>query len=275
MFSVFRKRAPAEKPGAKPQPASGGSKSSHFAPNMNHPVIQAGIDVTGTSWNAPGRMLPFFWRYRKPKSVGEYGCGPGNWLYFARRLGATTVHGFDIPELDISDRTMSAEEFTAVDLSKEFLPHRRFDLAISTEVGEHLPIEAAPVFVRNLTWASDWVLFGAAAPYQGGLGHINENWLEFWAGLFADNGYVCYDILRLEFWHDAAIPHYYRQNTCLYVRRGSDQSLRDAGFTPTPCPPTLIHPEQYLAGAAVIPLHLNVATKSMKMFYRLSKAPKP
>jgi hypothetical protein len=113
-------------------------------------------------------------------------------------------------------------------------------------VGEHLPATSVPGLVRSLSQASDWVLFGAAVPHQGGMGHINENWVEYWAAHFRDAGFLCYDILRPRFWDDTRVAYYYRQNTCLYVRPGSHYALRARGYAPSEHPPTLIHPEMFL-----------------------------
>jgi len=41
----------------------------------------------------------------------------------------------------------------------------------------------------------DNVLFSAAIPNQGGTGHINEQWQEYWAEKFYANGFgaeLCY-----------------------------------------------------------------------------------
>jgi hypothetical protein len=233
-----------------------------------HPIVRAGLDETGVEWRAPERMLSFIWQFRSPASVGDFGCGSGNWLRCARAFGAKTVHGFDSHRSP--GKNLSAEEFTTVDLSEALVVKRRFDLAMSLEVGDHLPPASAPGLVRTLVAASDWVLFGAAVPFQGGAGSANENWLEFWAALFSKHDYLCYDILRLRFWHDASIPYYYRQNTCLFVKAGTDGALVKAGFRPTRRPPTLIHPEQYLKSLAAKPQAMEVFIESIKAFYRAS-----
>jgi hypothetical protein len=238
-----------------------------------HPVVKAGLDETGAEWRAPEHMLSYIWQFRSPSSIGDFGCGNANWLRYARVLGAKTVHGFDIHEA--RGKNLSAEEFTLVDLSEEFEMNRRFDLAISLEVGDHLPRASAPNLVRTLIAASDWVLFGAAVPFQGGAGSANENWLEFWAALFAQHGYFCYDILRIRFWHDASIPYYYRQNTCLFVKAGAEEDLTKAGLRPSKKPPTLIHPEQHLKTLAAKPLDMPVVIESIKEFYRASGVAQP
>jgi hypothetical protein len=224
-------------------------QSTHFG-SWEDPVLKAAKQISGAQWNAPDRFLAFLWSLRKFDSVAEFGCATADWLRATRKFGATTIHGYDIPELTLEQRLLTEEEFTAADLGKDIALERRFDLAISTEVGEHVPVEAAATFVRNITRASDWVLYGAAPPFQGGMNHINENWVEFWARLFAAEGYLCYDILRPHFWHDPNVAFYYRQNTLLYVKATKDQALTEARYLPTARPMSMIHPEHYLRAVA-------------------------
>jgi len=146
-------------------------------------------------------------------------------------------------------------------------------LAICVEVAEHVPATGAGTLVASLCAASDWVLFGAAPPFQGGMGHINENWLEYWAQLFTDNGYHCYDILRSQFWHDTRIAYYYRQNTCVYVRPGAHYALQARGYKPSSNPQTLIHPELYLKKSKqASPDGVDIPA-CVRAFYAASKVP--
>ena len=94
---------------------------------------------------------------------------------------------------------------------------RRYDLAISIEVAEHIEPGNAEEFVRLLTGLSDTVLFSAAIPGQGGTGHVNEQWPEYWAALFRASGYGAMDCLRTKIWDDAQIPFWYRQNCLIFA----------------------------------------------------------
>jgi hypothetical protein len=81
------------------------------------------------------------------------------------------------------------ECFAEVELDKGISVDRKYDLAISVEVAEHLPPNAADIFIESIVKASDIVLFSAAIPFQGGTNHINEQWPEYWNKLFNKNGY--------------------------------------------------------------------------------------
>ena len=97
------------------------------------------------------------------------------------------------------------------------LPNR-FDLAICTEVAEHVKRESAAILVESLAQAADVIAFGAAIPMQGGHGHINEQWPSYWRALFAKSGYQAYDIVRPVHWSDREIHYWYRQNMFVYVK---------------------------------------------------------
>ena len=98
---------------------------------------------------------------------------------------------------------------------------RSFDLAVALEIAEHLPDSAAECFVESLTGLAPAVLFSAAIPGQGGTGHLNERWPEYWSRLFAAAGFDPIDALRPRIWHDERVEVWYAQNTFLYVARGA------------------------------------------------------
>jgi hypothetical protein len=226
-------------------------------------------DVNSKTSQAPGRklaaeraFLTFVNGIRSFRSVVEFGCGFASWLRVARELGATEIRGYDIPDLPFAARGLADAEFRAADLAQFISVDKVFDLAICLEVAQRLPAGAAASLVRTLCSAADWVLFSAAVPFQGGADHINENWMEYWAGLFSGNGFLCYDILREKVWYDREIPFYYRQNSCLYVRRGAHEALASLGFEPSARPPSLIHPELYLELLSWLGNNRNGATDS-------------
>jgi methyltransferase family protein len=202
---------------------------------------------------APGRkmaaeraMLGFVHDLRKFNSVVNFGCGLGNWLYVARELGAAETRGYDTPDIPAGARRLGMSEFFSADLTRFIPVERRFDVAICLETADQLSADAAVPLVKTLCAAADWVLFSAALPFQEGNTHAGENWMEYWAGLFSREKFLCYDILRSVFWHDRDIAFYLRQNTCLYVRRGAQNALSAHGFGSTVRPPSLIHPELFL-----------------------------
>ena len=118
------------------------------------------------------------------------------------------------------------EEFFEADLENESITNdgRRFDLAVSLEVAEHLSAKRAPTFIHDLTSLSDVVFFSAAVPLQGGTNHINEQWQSYWAKFFADENYVCLDCIRPQIWGENEIKVEYKQNILLYVKESAISS---------------------------------------------------
>jgi len=158
----------------------------------------------------------------KPKSVVDLGCGRGAWLKAFREAGARDLVGFDGQWLSQKQMLDSSIRFHQTDLNFPLFFNQRFDLAISTELGEHLKPASARILVQSLIKLADVVLFSAAYTGQGGVGHINEQPHSYWAKMFVADGYVPFDIFRSQIWGDPEVPYYYQQNVFLYVRKGSE-----------------------------------------------------
>jgi hypothetical protein len=112
-----------------------------------------------------------------------------------------------------------AEEFLPHDLRFPLAMDRRFDMVVSLEVAEHLPGECAEPFVDSLTRLGPAVLFSAAVPCQGGTGHVNEQWPDYWSDLFREKGFVALDPVRKRIWQNDDVEYWYRQNILLFVER--------------------------------------------------------
>jgi SAM-dependent methyltransferase len=199
---------------------------------------------------APGSLrsahavLPILEEAVAPRSVLDVGCGIGTWLMPWRHLGIEDVCGVDGEYVDRERLQIPAERFVAADLEQPVDLGRRFDLVMSLEVAEHLAPHAAPVFVETLTRHADVVLFSAALPQQGGENHLNEQWPEYWAALFAAHGYLVADPVRPRVWNDPAVEWWYAQNALVLVRadRLADfPALRDTLVAPGQ-PLAMVHP---------------------------------
>jgi predicted transcriptional regulator YdeE len=183
-------------------------------------------------------------------SAVDVGCGVGTWLSVLKKeKGVKTIQGIDGAWVDESWLEIPEDSFQRADLSQPFKLSQRFDLAISLEVAEHLPPASAKGFVRSLTELSDYVLFSAAIPFQGGKDHINEQWQSYWVELFAAQGYVTYDFIRTEIWNDDQIPFWYRQNILFFARKEQTAEVKakplDDGNGALPL--LTVHPDLYLA----------------------------
>lgn len=161
-------------------------------------------------------------------SVADIGCGTGTWLAAALELGAQSAFGIEGDWVTSAMLDDPAIVFAPQDLELRFTGPR-VDLALSLEVGEHLSPARADSFVADLIALAPAVLFSAAIPGQGGVGHLNEQWHSWWAERFAAHGYMAHDVIRPAIWTDEAIPAWYRQNTVLYLDEATRTRL---GLTP-------------------------------------------
>jgi SAM-dependent methyltransferase len=153
----------------------------------------------------------------KPDKVVDIGCGLGTWLRAFRENGARSLRGFDGDHIDRSRFFIDGSDFVAVDLSKPFEIDGRYDLSICVEVAEHLPGSISRHLIDLLTHAAPVVLFSAALPGQGGTGHVNEQWPEYWRELFDSRGFRMVDAIRPRIRDDARIRWWYRQNLVLFA----------------------------------------------------------
>ncbi len=181
-------------------------------------------------------LLTHLFGFHAPRSVVDVGCGQGAWLAACEKLGAQDLVGLDGHWVNQDKLLSRSMWFKQMDLNKTAPVQmgRRFDLAMSLEVAEHLVPESSGAFVAFLTSLSDAVLFGAAFCWQPGDGHINNRLHSFWGRLFDEQGYVAFDIFRFKFWNNPSVEPWYRQNTLLYCKKDSAvyQSLMNAGIAP-------------------------------------------
>jgi SAM-dependent methyltransferase len=157
-----------------------------------------------------------------PESAVDVGCGAGAWVKELLDAGIDAV-GIDgawtQPHLVIP-----RERFVAWDLERPLGLERRFDMALSIEVAEHLSPERGPGFVSDLCSLSDVVLFSAALPGQAGTRHINLRWQSYWVRLFADNGYAVVDCVRPALWDTpSGVAWALAQQCFLFVRCGTSR----------------------------------------------------
>ena len=163
-------------------------------------------------------VVPLVVQLLHPRSVVDVGCGTGTWLKVFEEQGVSDFCGLDGEYVDAT-LEIPADRFVAADLRRGVKLDRRFDLAVSLEVAEHLPEEAAAGFVQSLTQLAPVVMFSAAIPHQGGIGHVNEQWPEYWQELFGQSGFLAVDCIRPKIWENPDVRVWYAQNTLLFVEQ--------------------------------------------------------
>ena len=165
------------------------------------------------------KVLPFVNDFIHPKNVIDVGCGTAVWLYvWEKKFGINDYLGIEGPYVQKEMIKVSLDKILFKDLKQPLRLERKFDLAMSLEVAEHLPASSASDFVKELTGLSDVILFSAAIPGQGGTYHINEQYPEYWANLFKEHHYVPVDCIRPNVWNDQSVEFWYRQNILLFIK---------------------------------------------------------
>jgi SAM-dependent methyltransferase len=208
-------------------------------------------------------IIPLLLSHLSIHSVVDVGCGVGTWLKAFQENGISDITGYDGEYVDTSALAIDAANFKVLDLTADFVLPRKADLAISLEVAEHLPSKNGDHLVRQLVSAAPIVLFSAAIPGQGGTGHVNEQWQDYWRSKFSSFGYYPIDAIRPFVWGSNDVEIWYQQNIILYCKEGhlpSSNLLR-------PIPPNLslniVHPEYYLELQRHGELYLSKALKAL------------
>lgn len=173
------------------------------------------------------QIIPYVLERLNPKSIVDFGCGEGLWLMEAKRNdGSIKVLGLDGNYINRSRLLIAQDEFLGVDLRKKIELSKKFDLAISTEVAEHIEKEYVDVFVDNLTRAADCILFSAAVPGQGGDHHVNEQWQSYWVKKFKSRGYVPDFSIRNHFWNNENMNCWRKQNLIMFFKTNQRETVK-------------------------------------------------
>jgi hypothetical protein len=120
---------------------------------------------------------------------------------------------------------LPSECFTPMNLTEPIKMDEHFDLALCLEVAEHLPSRTSAQLVRGLTDLAPIALFSAAVPGQGGTGHVNEQWPEYWRNLFKERGFAMLDPIRPLLREDHRVEICYLTSSPLYARPSSNVFL--------------------------------------------------
>lgn len=188
--------------------------------------------------NAAKEIVPLIMKLFIPSSVIDVGCGTGTWGKVFIENGVTDYIGVDGEYVNRDLLMIEEKNFISADLTKEFSLTKKFDLALSLEVGEHLPEDSADTFVKSLVSLSDIIIFSAAIKGQGGQNHINEQFPIYWQKKFNDhNFYLTYNF-SLDTWNNQNVEWWYQQNILVYQKKQSTKKNIDLNF--------FVHPELYL-----------------------------
>lgn len=171
------------------------------------------------------------------KSVVDFGCGVGGWLCAAKKLGIHDVLGIDGDYVNRDYLMIENQEFLATNLEKEVSLERKFDLAVSIEVAEHLHEEFADTFIDSICKSADLVFFSACQPGENGpnvdINHFNEQPIEYWEKKFNDRGYQRLDLRKYYTKLDEDLQMHSKHRISLWVRLNSSLYVKNERYDDT------------------------------------------
>lgn len=235
----------------KTSAAGAGSQSGDIGTNISSIYTNKWFEKRqAQTWEAALRTVPYVLNVIQPGSVVDVGCATGEFLAAFRKYGVEDILGIDGAYVRRDLLVIPQDNFLSFDLNRPFTLDHTYDLAICLEVAEHLLPQSAADFIASLTLLASIILFSAAIPYQGGDGHLNEQWPEYWADLFKQHSFVPVDALRQGIWLDSEIPIPYRQNMLFFCKEealAGNEKLTQAYQLTNPNALSAVHPEMYLA----------------------------
>jgi hypothetical protein len=157
-----------------------------------------------------------------PAAILDVGTGEGHWREEALGLGVRNAYGVDVELLTNTTGRWDAEEGEPLAM---FNGDERWPLALCLEMAEHVSPVAGGHLVRELCRVSEAVLWSAAIPGQGGDGHVNEQWPDYWTDCFNEHDWILTDPYRERIWQESGIEPWYRQNLLLARPLGSSDPV--------------------------------------------------
>ena len=138
-------------------------------------------------------LAPRIKEYLNISSVFDVGCATGHWLSVYENEGLE-VSGLEGTTNSIPHMMVDASKIDIHDLREPYQKNHNVDLVYSIEVAEHIEPEFVDNYVDALTrHDAPYILMTAAPPGQGGHGHFNLQYKEYWIDKMQAKGYSIYE----------------------------------------------------------------------------------
>jgi len=140
----------------------------------------------------------YFFRFteKKLKTIVEFGAAGGFFTEELQKRGykAVCIEGTEAGVARCTGRGVDPDSILKMDLRRTTDFNIRFDIALCTEVAEHLEPPFHGTLVDNLTSASDLIWFSFEPPNTNTphLHHPGEFPAQYWINLFEFFGYGCF-----------------------------------------------------------------------------------
>ncbi len=174
-------------------------KTHRFNPLTQHRMFSADFHSTIEREETPqaNRLADYIASRMRPSCYLDFGCSSGIYLRaIKQRLPEIHSAGFEFSEAAIQNSVCSDIQQTDLTLPLN-LEKREGTLGLCLEVLEHISDDHWRQVIENITKLSDVIIFSAAVPGQGGVGHINCRPKIDWIRRFHSLGWVVdYDRTR-------------------------------------------------------------------------------
>lgn len=173
-------------------------------------------DITSNTEQSRDEVFKCFWM-ANIKSILDIGGGLGFW---GRGLEKDyTCVDYGVPK---SKLVVREDQYIDHDLRKPLNLETTYDMVMCLEVAEHLEARYAETLVKSIcSHAKKQILFSAAFPGQGGTGHVNEQWGDYWIEKFEKEGWYPsgneHD-LHAKLFDNKKVDIWYRNNLLFFTR---------------------------------------------------------
>jgi len=160
------------------------------------------------------RLAIFIRDIIRPNMVLDIGCGPGHFVDSINDVGINCF-GFDTDERVVGKKNLFRDNI----LDTRFVA----DTCICLEVFEHIDSEYNDDLVEKVsTMFLDTLIFTAAIPGQGGVGHINCQPKEYWSEKFLATkkmrrNYLMEDLLKT-YCYQGRYMGWFTQNLLVFTK---------------------------------------------------------
>jgi glycosyltransferase involved in cell wall biosynthesis len=148
--------------------------------HRKYPVVQEEIDygkVEAEEKPMANRLALWIKSELDPANVLDIGCGPGHFVESLRNIGVPTI-GLD-PDARVKNK-LCLKKKSLFDIDEE-----KADVVICLEVAEHIDNSRSDDVVKIVANSTEkYLIWTAAQPGQGGEGHINCQWRDYWLEKF-------------------------------------------------------------------------------------------
>jgi hypothetical protein len=210
-----------------------------FAAAYHYEAGQKGVATVRASAHV---IVPLLNQIFHPTSVVDLGCGTGDWLSVWSETAGCSIRGFDGKWVPQDSLCIPSQAFNEADFCAHVPDLGASDLAMCLEVAEHVPPNIGTQFVAALCNSSNVVVWSAAVPGQGGYGHVNEQYQDYWVSMFANHGYIPFDLVRPKIWMHPSVSWWYQQNLLVFLSPTARQKFN---LTPEPTAFSIVHPSLY------------------------------